>query len=267
MNYEAILKACIIVGSTGLVIGILLGIAGKFLSVKVDEKLEKVRDALPGNNCGGCGFPGCDGLAAAICAGEAPASGCPVGGEAVAKAIGKIMGQEVTVVKKVAYVKCSGTCDKTSEKFEYHGNMTCADAALVAGGKKSCSHGCLGYGSCVAVCDKDAIKIVNGVAVVDRELCAACGKCAKACPRGLIDMIPYVSYYHVACNSKDFGKDVKAVCSAGCIGCKMCTKVCPTDAITVENNIAIIDYDKCCGCGLCAEKCPSKVIELEEGLE
>ena len=107
-----IIIAAAIVGVTGLVIGILLGVAGKVFEVEVDEKEVAIRECLPGNNCGGCGYAGCDSLAKAIASGDAPANGCPVGGAPVAAKISEIVGGEVEVVKKVAFVKCSGTCDK-----------------------------------------------------------------------------------------------------------------------------------------------------------
>ena len=262
MDIFDIIKACLLVGGVGLIIGILLGLADKFLAVEVNEKIEKVREQLPGNNCGGCGYPGCDGLAEAIANGEASVSGCPVGGPQVAGAIAEIMGTSAEVVKKVAFVKCSGTCDKTKKLFEYVGNESCADAALVPGnGPKSCDYGCLGIGSCKNVCEYDAIKIIDGVAVVDRDKCVACGKCVKICPKHLIEIVPYDNEYFVACSSPEKGKDVKAACSTGCIGCMLCARNCPTDAIAVENNIAKIDYSKCVSCGICAEKCPSKVIK------
>ncbi|NLL93835.1 MAG: RnfABCDGE type electron transport complex subunit B [Clostridiales bacterium] len=262
MDYTGILKACLLVGGTGLLIGVLLGLAGKFLSVKIDEKIEKIREALPGNNCGGCGYPGCDGLAEAIAKGEVGADGCPVGGVASATAIGKIMGTSVEVVRKVAFIKCNGDCNSTKEKYKYSGNISCRDAlAVPGGGPKSCEYGCLGLGTCASVCDSDAIQIVDGIAVVDREKCIGCGICSRVCPKQLIEMVPYDNDYNVACNSKDKGKDVRAVCSAGCIGCKMCEKDCPTYAIAVEDNLAHIDYSICVSCGVCADKCPMKVIK------
>lgn len=260
MEFDKILVACLLVGGVGLLIGVLLGIASKFLSVVEDEKVTLIRDVLPGNNCGGCGYPGCDGLAAAIAKGEAPANGCPVGGAKAAAAIGAIMGQEVEVTRNVAHVCCSGDCEKTQKKFEYTGNMTCADAALVAMGDKSCEYGCLGLGSCVSVCDNGAIKIVKGIAYIDAEKCTSCGKCVKTCPKGLIKLVPYDVDYHVDCMSKAKGKDVRSACSTGCIGCKICEKNCPTYACTVENNVASIDYSKCVSCGVCAEFCPQKII-------
>lgn len=261
MDIFGIVKACLAVGVTGLIIGVFLGFASRIFAVKTDEKEERVRALLPGNNCGGCGYAGCDGLASAIAKGEAPVNGCPVGGEPVAKAVGEVMGTSAESVKMVAYVKCSGDCDSASSKYEYTGNMSCREAVYVTGGgPKSCSYGCLGFGSCVDACQFDAIHVVNGVAVVDREKCVACGKCAAVCPKNLIELVPYDSYYLVACNSNDRGVDVKKSCSAGCIGCTLCTKDCPTDAVKVENFLAHIDPELCCGCGLCAEKCPQNVI-------
>lgn len=262
MDFTGIITACILVGAVGLLIGVLLGVADRFLAVKEDERIIKIREALPGNNCGGCGYPGCDGLAAAIVKGNASVAGCPVGGDTAARVIGEIMGTSAKAVRRVAYIKCSGDCRKTNEKFKYSGNMTCMEASMVPGnGPKSCEYGCLGYGSCVSVCDNDAISIINGIAVVDKEKCTGCGRCAKECPKGLIEMAAYDSYYLVSCNSRDKGVEVKTVCSAGCIGCTLCTRDCPTDAVTVSDFLAHIDTEKCCGCGLCADKCPQKVIK------
>ena len=94
MNISAIIAATILVAAVGLFIGVFLGAAGKKFAVEIDEKEVAIREALPGNNCGGCGYPGCDGLAAAIAKGEAPVNRCPVGGEPVGKIIAGIMGRK-----------------------------------------------------------------------------------------------------------------------------------------------------------------------------
>lgn len=265
MDIMAIIIACLVVGITGLIMGLLLGVAGKAFQVEVNEKEVLVREVLPGSNCGGCGYAGCDALAEAIAKGEAPANGCPVGGAAVAAKVAQIMGTDVSTVKKVAFVKCKGDCEAAPVNYEYHGNTSCREAIFVTGGgPKKCSYGCMGFGSCVDVCDFDAISIVNGIAYVDREKCVSCGKCVKACPKNLIELIPYDSRVHVQCNSKDKGVAVKASCANGCIGCKLCEKNCKFDAIHVEDNIAHIDYEKCINCGVCAMKCPTKAIEKIE---
>lgn len=259
-----ILIATIVIGVTGLCIGLLLGIAGKKFAVEVDEIEEKVRELLPGNNCGGCGYAGCDALAKAIAAKEAPANACPVAGSAVAKAVGELLGVDAAEeVKKVAYVACKGTCGEAAKQYEYSGAMDCRMAAMVPGrGDKACSYGCMGLGSCVSECPFDAIHIVDGIAKVDKEECKGCGKCVSVCPNHLISLIPYDTTVQVKCSSKDKGKDVKAVCKVGCIGCGICVKQCEAEAVIVENNVAHIDAAKCTGCKKCAEKCPVKVIEL-----
>ena len=264
MNITAIIFAAAVVGGTGLVVAILLGIASEAFKVPVDEKEVAVRACLPGNNCGGCGFPGCDGLAKAIAQGEAPVNACPVAGPAGAAAIAEVMGVEAgDAVKQVAYVKCAGTCEVAKEKYNYTGVQDCVSAMVTPGaGSKACAYGCLGLGSCVKACDFDALHIVNGIAVVDKEKCVSCGKCIATCPKALIELVPYEAKLAVQCSSKDMGKDVKASCSVGCIGCRMCTKVCEFGAITVENNVAHIDQSKCTGCGACAAKCPVKIIKM-----
>lgn len=261
-----IIFSVVLLGVLGILIGILLGVAGKFFAVETDERVERVRECLPGNNCGGCGFPGCDGLAEAIVAGEAPVNGCPVGGSPVAGNIGKIMGVDAAAsVRMAAYVRCAGTCENASSKYHYVGEADCRSAVTVPGsGEKACAYGCLGLGSCVAACAFDAISIKDGVAIVDREKCVACGKCVDTCPKGLIKLLPYDTQYIVTCNSNDKGKDVMSVCKAGCIGCGLCVKQCEAGAVTLENNLAVIDPDKCVGCGKCAEKCPKKIIHAIE---
>ncbi|MCR5692310.1 MAG: RnfABCDGE type electron transport complex subunit B [Eubacterium sp.] len=260
---NTILMSVIVLAVLGVLIGLLLGVAGKVFAVETDERVEAVRECLPGNNCGGCGYPGCDGLAEAIVKGEAEVNACPVGGAAVAAKIGEILGVSADATeKKVAYVKCSGTCDKAGSKYEYTGELDCKSAVLAPGqGDKACSYGCLGLGSCVEACQFGALEIKDGIAQVNPEACVACGKCVEACPKNLIDLIPYKRSYVVACASQDKGKDVMAVCKAGCIGCGICAKQCHFDAITIENNLAVIDPDKCKGCSLCAQKCPKQVIQ------
>ena len=268
MNITAILTAAGIVATVGILIGILLGIASEKFKVEVDEKEILVREALPGNNCGGCGYPGCDGLAKAIARGEAAVSQCPVGGTPVAEIIAKIMGVSVgDTQKKVAFVMCNGKCDKAVTNYKYSGIMDCNKAMVVPGqGGKACTYGCMGFGSCVKACEFDSIHIVDGIALVDEEKCVACGKCVEACPKKLIELVPYKNRTLVQCNSQDKGKEVKSKCSVGCIACTMCTKVCEFDAIHMNGNVAKVEYAKCTECGKCALKCPVKII-LSDKLE
>lgn len=259
----AIVIATVTVGIVGILIGVLLGIASEVFKVEVDEREIQVREALPGNNCGACGYPGCDGLAKAIASGEAKVNQCPVGGQPVAAKIAVIMGVDDVGAseKKVAFVKCKGNCNYTKKLYTYSGLYDCNGAMVVPGaGGKSCEYGCMGYGSCVKACEFDSIHIVDGIALVDKEKCVACGKCVTACPKKLIDMVPYKAKTLVQCNSQDKGKTVKDKCSVGCIGCTMCVKQCQDDAIHMVGNVALVDYSKCIECGRCAMKCPTKVI-------
>ncbi|MCR5367346.1 MULTISPECIES: RnfABCDGE type electron transport complex subunit B [Eubacterium] len=262
MNYIHILIAAGIIAGVAILVGILLGKASEIFKVETSETEAAVREALPGNNCGACGFPGCDGLAKAIAEGKAPVNSCPVGGDAVAEKISKIVGGEVgQSVKMVAVVKCKGDCNKAKELYNYVGPKTCIIASNAPNkGPKACTYGCLGYGECKKVCEFGAIDIVDGVAVIDKDKCKACMKCVEICPRHLIKMIPYNKTHIIMCNNKDRGLDVKDVCSAGCIGCTLCVKSCPKEAIEMNGNLPKIDYEKCVNCGLCEKKCPMKAI-------
>jgi Na+-translocating ferredoxin:NAD+ oxidoreductase RNF subunit RnfB len=264
-SLQGVMVATAIVAGVGLFIGLFLGFAAKTFAVKQDERELLVRELLPGANCGGCGYPGCDGLAAAIAKGEAPANACPVASREAHGQIAEVMGTSVEETEqKVAYVKCAGTCDKTQVKYEYYGVNDCNKAAAVPGkGNKKCSYGCMGFGSCVRVCAFDAIHIKDGIAVVDKEKCTGCSTCVAQCPNRLIELVPAAARHLVTCSSPEKGKDVKAACSAGCIGCKLCVKACEFDAIHVEDNLAYIDYSKCTNCGKCAVVCPVKVIEVK----
>ena len=262
MNTMGILSAAALIGGVGIFVGLFLGVAAIAFKVKVDEKEEAVLAALPGNNCGGCGFPGCAGLATAIAKGEAEVNACPVGGDVVGKKIASIMGVESKeTVRMTAYVHCSGDCDKTHADYDYTGIEDCRMLSFVPnGGPKSCNYGCLGFGTCAKVCPFDAIHVVNGLAVVDKEKCKACGKCIAVCPKNLISLEPYNAKHIVACSSKDKGPVTIKACTVGCIGCGICVKNCPAGAVSVEDFHAIIDQEKCTGCGVCAEKCPKHII-------
>lgn len=264
MDFKQILIAIVVFCVIGLIIGIILGVAEKVFHVENDEKAEAIREALPGSNCGGCGYAGCDAMAEAIAKGNAPATGCPVGGAAVAQKIGAILGQEVgEIERKVAYVKCDGHSDKRTRDYNYIGIDSCSYAAMMPGsGPYSCKFGCLGYGTCAKVCPQSAIRIIDRKAVVDENLCVACGNCISACPHNLIELVPANSHYRVQCSSHVKGKDVRAACTSGCISCKVCEKKCPNEAIKVVDNIAKIDYSKCTQCGICANECPRKIIKV-----
>lgn len=258
---QIIIITTVVIAVIGVVVGAGLVVTGNKFHVDVDERESAVRECLPGNNCGACGYAGCDALAAAIARGDAPVNACPVGGAPVAQNVGKIMGQQADAVeRKVAFVRCKGTCEVTHNQGNYVGIRDCRSAALAGINVTDCTYGCLGFGSCATVCPQDAIRVTDGVAVVNRKRCVGCGLCVKACPRGLIQLVPESKRVIVQCSNQDKGPQVKKVCTAGCIGCMLCTRQCEFDAIHVTANLAHVNYDNCTQCGKCAEKCPVKVI-------
>ncbi len=258
-----ILVPVIIVAAIGLVLGVVLSLASHFLAVKTDERVEKVRELLPGANCGACGYTGCDGYAAAIVSGEAGLTECAPGGAETAKKIGEIMGADVgDMRKKYAVVLCSGNCDVTENKYEYQGLGSCAAAAMVASGPAACRYGCIGLGDCAVACENDAISVINGIAVVDKEKCIACGKCVTACPKQVIRVFDADGRAVVVCKNTDKGADTRKACKTGCIGCMKCQKACEYGAVTVANFVAAVDNDKCVGCGKCEEACPQHIIKI-----
>ncbi|MFV9568642.1 MULTISPECIES: RnfABCDGE type electron transport complex subunit B [Thermoanaerobacter] len=258
---SGILYAIVVLGGLGFLFGSSLSLASKIFAFETNPKVKKIREVLPGANCGACGYPGCDAYANAIVEGKAPVNACSVGGNSVAKKIAEIMGvDDVEVERKVATVLCQGDRSKAKDKYLYNGIRDCRAQNILAGGCKSCPYGCLGCGTCVDVCDYGAIQIINGVAVIDKEKCVACKACIEVCPKGIIELVPYNQEVIIKCKSNDPGKVVRGYCSVGCIGCQICVRSCPEKAITFENYLAKINYEKCTNCGICAEKCPTGSI-------
>lgn len=273
MDISAIIYPVVSIGGMGLLFGIILGVAAKKFAVPVDDTVENVKEYLPGANCGGCGFPGCDAMAKSIASGESGVNACPVCSTEQVAAIAKIMGLEATSEeKKVAVLRCKGDISHSKAKYEYKGIQSCTDANLVGGGPKVCTYGCLGFGTCQTACQFGAITLVQGLPVINPDKCTACGGCKRACPRNIIHILPISTSYHVNCISKDKGKVVKEGCTVGCIGCGICAKQCEVEAIQLKDNLAEIDSQKCIQCGKCEAKCPTKAISnlrdrnKEEGL-
>jgi len=259
-----VLYAALVLGGMGALFGILLTVASRVFAVPANPKLDAVRELLPGANCGGCGFPGCDGCADAIASGKAPVNACPVGGSECAKKIAEALGQEVEEgsVRLVAQVICQGTTELCKEKFQYSGISDCVAASLVNDGNRSCKYACLGLGTCVRACPFDAIHVdpAKGIAVVDREKCQSCGKCVEACPKNVIELQPENMPVRLMCRAADEGILVSDNCRVGCIGCERCFHACKFGAIEMKNHLPIIDPDKCRGCMMCAEACPTNAI-------
>ena len=256
-----ILIAVLILGGVALLLGLMLSFASKVFAVPQDEKELAIRDALPGANCGACGFAGCDGYAEALNKGEAEPNLCAPGGSETAKALSEILGVEVSITPKKAVVKCKGCNDHSEFKYSYSGLNSCASAMTLAGGPKACSFGCLGLGDCMRACDFNAISIKNGLPQIDLNICGGCGGCATACPKGIISIMEFPFKPTVLCKSKDKGAIARKVCKASCIGCGICAKNCEAGAITVTDFLAEIVPAKCTSCGKCIEKCPQKCID------
>jgi len=260
MDWPLVIKSLLTLGGLGLLLGIILLLAALKLTVRVDEKEIAVRAVLPGANCGACGYPGCDGYARAVASGKAPLNSCTVGGPAVARRLGAIMGKEVSAGEPpVAVLICRGGKAEAGQRFQYQGAKDCRQAALLLGGPKACIYGCVGLGHCASVCPVQAITIgANGLPVIDEKRCIGCGICVKECPKGTLRLIPRKKLVYLACVSHDRGKAVKDVCSVGCIACGLCVKVCPVGALQMEHNLPVMDFEKCIDCGICVHKCPTK---------
>lgn len=254
-----VLVMAVVAGLLGLVITFIF----KLFETKVDERVQKVIEALPGANCGACGFSGCAGYAEALCEGEVTdTTKCSVGGNDTAQEIAEILGVEAGAFeKKVAQVKCQGTSLHTKPRYKYTGTPTCAAANIVQQGPGSCIYGCLGFGDCKKACEYDAIEIVDGVARINKDRCVACNQCVLACPKRIIELIPYKADTHlVRCSNPLSGAFVRPKCDIGCIGCKRCEKACEYGAIEMKGDLAYIHQDKCVSCGACKEACPTKAI-------
>ncbi len=268
---DFILPAVIALGVIAFVAAAILYVCSRKFAVKEDPRIALVADILPQANCGGCGFPGCSGMADALVKGADVGSieglTCPVGGAECMSKIAEVLGMSVAASEpKVAVVRCGGTCAMRPKTILYDGLRTCTAMNSTGSGETACGYGCLGGGDCERVCNFDAIHVnpETGIAEVDAEKCTSCGACVKACPRHIIELRNVGKRerrVYVACMNKDKGAVAKKTCSATCIGCGKCQKVCKFDAIKVENNLSYIDYEKCKACGLCARECPTGAIK------
>ncbi len=258
---DPIISAILVLLIVGVVSAIVLVIASKFLFVPNDERVDKLVEVLPSANCGACGYAGCTDYAVAVSAGTAELGLCTPGGNSVSAAMAEIMGvPPVSVEAKSAVVRCRGSLDARTDKYDYAGVKNCAGAAMLFKGSSACPYGCLGYGDCKTVCAFDAIVVENGVAVIDKQNCTGCGMCSKVCPKGIIEIRPMKETAVVLCVNADKGALTRKTCSNGCIGCTKCFRVCEFGAVTMKDNFAYIDHEKCTGCDKCVAGCPTKAI-------
>ncbi len=243
MDMNVVAGAMLLMGGTGVVLGIVIALFARFFKTPSDARADLVLELLPGANCGGCGKAGCADFARSVVSGENPPSRCPVSSVEQVNAIAMALGISAgTQGRKRAVVRCGGDTLQIAKTVNYNGVADCVTASLVTGGPKGCRYGCLGLGSCVNVCPFGAIEIVNNLALVHRELCVGCGKCVDVCPRGVISLVNAESEVHVYCNSPEKAPEKRKVCKVGCIGCRKCARYAP-DKFTVEGFLASVNYE------------------------
>ncbi|MBO7561390.1 MAG: RnfABCDGE type electron transport complex subunit B [Bacteroidales bacterium] len=250
----------------GLLLAIVLYIVAQKFKVEEDPRIDTVEALMPGANCGGCGKAGCRAFAEAAVKEGLGSLFCPVGGNAVMQKVAEALGQTIEAKEpQVAVLRCNGNCEKRKKTTRYEGVASCATVASLYGGETDCLFGCLGYGDCEAACQFGAIKVnpKTGLPEVDEEKCTGCGACTKACPKLLLELRnkgPKGRRVYVACRNKEKGAVARKACLSACIGCGKCAKVCPFEAITVETNLAYIDFTKCRMCRKCVVECPTGAI-------
>ena len=250
----------------GLLLAIVLYIVAQKFKVEEDPRIDTVEALMPGANCGGCGKAGCRAFAEAAVKEGVGSLFCPVGGNAVMQKVAEALGQTIEAKDpQVAVLRCNGNCEKRKKTSRYEGVASCATVASLYGGETDCMFGCLGYGDCEAACQFDAIKVnpETGLPEVDEEKCTGCGACTKACPKQLLELRnkgPKGRRVYVACRNKDKGAVARKACLNAGIGCGKCAKVCAFEAITVESNLAYIDFTKCRMCRKCVAECPTGAI-------
>lgn len=239
------IPAILILGSLGCLAALLLAMAARRFSVRVDPRQVALLEVLAGANCGACGYPGCDAYASALLAGTARPDLCRPGGAQTLARIGSILGIETTPLQaRMAVVRCRGGREQARLKYDYRGLVDCRAAQKLALGPKLCPSGCLGMGSCVQHCPSNALSLDgSGLAVVDPNRCTGCGLCVSICPRKVITLAPAGSAIHVLCNSHESAAQVKAYCKAGCIGCRLCIKMAP-GCFVMDDSLAVVNYGK-----------------------
>lgn len=258
---KVLLGPLLLMAAMGGILALILAFASKRFHVQVDPRIESILSILPGANCGACGYPGCAGYAEAIVKKGASIDLCAPGASACVAAIGKIMGVEgVAKEPHVATVRCNG--DGVRQRFYYDGIRDCKAAMVLglAGSFQACRFGCLGLGSCARACPFDAITILNGLPYIDESRCTGCKKCVATCPRGLLRVDPLNRTIFVRCANLEKGAIANKACNHACIACGKCARECPFQAISIVNNLAVIDYEKCKLCGKCVKVCPKQCI-------
>jgi electron transport complex protein RnfB len=217
-----------------------------------------VTAALPGSNCGGCGYAGCSGYAEAVLkVASVPANLCVVGGAKTVQAVSELTGKAAGATEpRMSFRRCAKGEGVMKQRFAYSGVASCSAAAQTDGGSDACAYSCLGLGDCQRVCPFDAIVIKEGAATIVVERCVACGKCITACPRKVLQLVPLEHRVMIFCGTHNKAKTAMDSCSVGCINCNACIRKCPAKAIANPDGRIEIDHEKCMAHGPdCAEVC------------
>lgn len=253
-------QAIAVVGGLGILFGIFLTYFHIKFHVEENPLISGIYELLPNINCGACGYAGCSVFAEALAEGKTEIGKCASVSLLNFSRICLLLGtEEKTKVKMEARVLCSGG-NNVAKRFEFTTLKDCRALNALFDTGSECMYGCIGLGSCAKICPFGAIEMKDDLPQIDENKCVGCGKCVEICPKNIIELVPFEKKVYIACSSNDKGAVVIKICKIGCIGCGKCVKACPEDAIKLEDNVAVIDYDKCNNCEKCVDECPRKVI-------
>lgn len=247
----------------GVLLAAVLALANRKLYVYEDPRIDDVEEMLPHANCGACGKPGCRPFAEALVKGEGDAGLCTPNSQEMTQAIADFLGVELGEhVKRVARLACAGGAHVAYFRAAYSGMKSCRAAALVSGGGKGCTWGCLGLGDCESACEFDAIHMNRyGLPVVSEDNCVACNDCVEVCPKDLFSIQPVTHKLWVACKSLAEEGEAEQDCEVACTACGRCVVDAPEGLITIQNNLAVIDYSKNdLASKVAIERCPTGAI-------
>ncbi len=228
----------------GLVFAVILTVAYRFLKVQEDPRIEETEDLLPGSNCDACGEPGCHAFAEKLVARTVKPSQCSVASPEAVESVAELLDVDPgEQEKRVARLHCAGGRAQAYQIAEYRGFESCVAAAVVSGGGKGCSWGCLGLADCREACTFDAIALNrNGLPVVDIGKCTSCGDCVDACPRDLFELVPLNQHLFVQCKAPLAGDMATSLCTAACDACERCVADAAPGLIRMQDNLPLVDY-------------------------